>query len=52
MTGGRDVAPPELVDELSRRYIQMYEQIIGRKFEYGATPVLARIERNLKSYRL
>jgi phosphoribosylaminoimidazole-succinocarboxamide synthase len=45
-------APAELVAELSRRYIQMYEQITGRKFEYGATPVLPRIERNLKSYRL
>ena len=45
-------APPDLVQELSRRYIQMYEQITGRKFEYGETPVLPRIERNLESYRL
>ena len=43
-------APAELVQELSLRYIQMYEQITGRKFEYGAKPVLPRIERNLKSY--
>jgi phosphoribosylaminoimidazole-succinocarboxamide synthase len=42
-------APPELVQELSRRYIQMYEQITGEKFAFGATPVLPRIERNLKS---
>jgi phosphoribosylaminoimidazole-succinocarboxamide synthase len=42
-------APPDLVQELSRRYIQMYEQITGEKFAYGATPVLPRIERNLKS---
>jgi hypothetical protein len=40
------------VAELSRRYIQMYEQITGRKFAYGATPVLPRIERNLQSYRV
>jgi phosphoribosylaminoimidazole-succinocarboxamide synthase len=43
-------APQELVEELSRRYIQMYEQITGGKFRYGETPVLPRIERNLKSY--
>ena len=43
-------APPELVEELSRRYIQMYEQITGKKFEPGETPIEPRIERNLKSY--
>ena len=43
-------APPELVAELSRRYIAMYEQITGAKFVEGATPLLARIERNLKAY--
>jgi len=42
-------APPELVQELSRRYIAMFEQITGRRFEYGETPILPRIERNLKS---
>ncbi|MGD0023309.1 MAG: phosphoribosylaminoimidazolesuccinocarboxamide synthase [Xanthobacteraceae bacterium] len=45
-------APPELVEELSRRYILMYEQITGTKFEYGETPILPRIENNLKSYAL
>jgi phosphoribosylaminoimidazole-succinocarboxamide synthase len=45
-------APADLVAELSRRYIQMYEQITGKKFAYGATPVLPRIERNLQSYRV
>jgi len=42
-------APPELVEELSRRYIQMYEQITGGKF----VPVNyrhPRMERNLKQY--
>jgi len=43
-------APYDLVEELSRRYIRMYEQITGTKFEYGATPILPRIERNLRSY--
>jgi len=45
-------APPELVQELSRRYIQMYEQITASKFEYGATPILPRLARNLKPYAL
>jgi phosphoribosylaminoimidazole-succinocarboxamide synthase len=44
-------APAELVAELSRRYIQMYEQITGAKFQYGETPVLPRLARNLQSYR-
>ncbi|MDO8561779.1 MAG: phosphoribosylaminoimidazolesuccinocarboxamide synthase [bacterium] len=43
-------APKELVEELSRRYIQMYEQITSEKFVPGETPVLPRIERNLKKY--
>lgn len=43
-------APRELVEELSRRYIQMYEQITGGKFEYGETPILPRMERNLRPY--
>lgn len=43
-------APPELVTELSRRYIAMYEQITGARFVHGATPILARIERNMKAY--
>jgi phosphoribosylaminoimidazole-succinocarboxamide synthase len=45
-------APADLVAELSRRYIQMYEQITGTKFAYGETPVLPRIERNLQAYRV
>ena len=43
-------APAELVDELSRRYIQMYERITGETFKPGAEPVLARIEANLQPY--
>jgi phosphoribosylaminoimidazole-succinocarboxamide synthase len=45
-------APADLVAELSRRYIEMYEQITSEKFRHGDTPALARIERNLKSYGL
>jgi phosphoribosylaminoimidazole-succinocarboxamide synthase len=45
-------APPELIQELSRRYIAMYEQITDTKFQYGDTPILARIERNLKPLAL
>ncbi len=43
-------APQELVEELSRRYIQMYEQITGEKFSPGELPVIPRMERNLKQY--
>ena len=45
-------APKELVEELSRRYIQMYEQITGDKFVPGETPVIPRIERNLIPYAI
>ncbi len=45
-------APPDLVQELSRRYIRMYEQITGQKFEYGETPILPRIARNLRACAL
>lgn len=43
-------APRELIEELSRRYVLMYEQITGNKFEAGKQPILKRIEKNLKSY--
>ncbi|MCE9541294.1 phosphoribosylaminoimidazolesuccinocarboxamide synthase [Candidatus Kaiserbacteria bacterium] len=43
-------APQDLVDELSRRYIQMYEQITGETFVKGETPIIPRIEKNLKQY--
>jgi phosphoribosylaminoimidazole-succinocarboxamide synthase len=45
-------APKELVEELSRRYIRMYEQITGRAFVPGEEPIAARIARNLKPYAL
>ena len=43
-------APPELVEEMSRRYIQMYEQITGEKFIAGEEPIIPRMEQNLKQY--
>ena len=43
-------APPELVAELSRRYIQMYETITEKTFVPGEEPILSRIEKNLKQY--
>lgn len=42
-------APADLVDELSRRYVRMYEQITGEGFVPGAVPILPRIERNLRA---
>lgn len=45
-------APPELIEELSKRYVQMYEQITGQKFKPGAQPILSRIEKSLKAYAI
>lgn len=46
-------APEELVAELSRRYIRMYEQITGEKFaEDISAPIKERLERNLSPYRV
>jgi len=43
------VAPPEMVAELSRRYIEIYEKITGKKFEHDFnTPIMERIINNLK----
>lgn len=43
-------APTELVEELSRRYIRMYEQLTGEAFKAGEEPIEARIEGNLRTY--
>ena len=45
-------APQELVDELSRRYIEMYEQITGKAFESGAIPIIERMDKNLRPYAI
>ena len=44
-------APPEMVDELSRRYIEIYEQLTGEKFsvDQNENPLL-RMEGNLRKY--
>jgi phosphoribosylaminoimidazole-succinocarboxamide synthase len=41
-------APEELVVELSRRYIQLYEMITGNDFKADVGDVSGRIEKNLK----
>jgi phosphoribosylaminoimidazole-succinocarboxamide synthase len=43
-------APAELVREMTRRYVQMYEQITGETFTPGETPIEVRIGRNLAAY--
>lgn len=46
-------APDDMVAELSSRYIQIYEQITGQKFETDLqTPIIERIEKNLKPYSI
>lgn len=45
-------APADMVEEMSRRYVKMYEQITGEKFMPGEEPILPRIERNLKTYAI
>lgn len=41
-------APEGLVVELSKRYIQLYEMITGKRFEAETGDVTTRIEKNLK----
>jgi phosphoribosylaminoimidazole-succinocarboxamide synthase len=42
-------APPELVAELSRRYIEIYETITGKPFNHDfSQPIMERIINNLK----
>jgi len=41
-------APQDLVIELSRRYIKLFEMITGKRFETETGDVSCRIERNLK----
>lgn len=45
-------APAELVEELSRRYIQIYEQITGDTFKVETGDIERRIEKNLKKYAI
>ena len=43
-------APPELVAELSLRYIRLYEMITGEEFKFEDKIILERIEENLSKY--
>ncbi|MEY4747131.1 MAG: Phosphoribosylaminoimidazole-succinocarboxamide synthase [Candidatus Parcubacteria bacterium] len=43
-------APADMIEEMSRRYVTMYEQITDRRFVPGEEPVLARIEKNIRAY--
>jgi len=46
-------APADMVAELSRRYIEIYEQLTGLKFSVDeSVPPLARMEKNLATYRI
>jgi len=45
-------APKELVEELSRRYIRIYEQITGIPFKTESLDIEQRIENNLKNYQI
>ena len=46
-------APLEMVAELSSRYIQIYEQLTGKKFETElSVDISERISKNLEAYRL
>jgi len=47
-------APDELVIELSRRYILLYEKITGQKFNFpdSSKSILERIKNNLKKYNI
>lgn len=46
-------APADMVAELSSRYIQIFEQITGEKFEADLeTPLVERIAANLKKYSI
>ncbi len=43
-------APDELVIELASRYIDIYERITGKAFEFTERNINERIEKNLKKY--
>ncbi len=46
-------APADMVAELSRRYIEIYQQLTGKKFSVDTSvPPVARMEKNLAKYRI
>ncbi len=44
-------APEDMVLELSRRYIDIYEKLSGKKFEKHSGDMATRIEKNLAQYK-
>ena len=46
--GEQPVMPDDMIEEVSRRYIRVYENISGREFECSDFPVKERIVNNLK----
>jgi phosphoribosylaminoimidazole-succinocarboxamide synthase len=45
-------APADMVTELSRRYIKIYEQITGETFQIETGDIIKRIENNLKKFAI
>jgi len=45
-------APKEMVEELSRRYIGIYEQLTERAFVREEGDIISRIEKNITPYRI
>jgi phosphoribosylaminoimidazole-succinocarboxamide synthase len=46
-------APAEMVEELSRRYIEIYEKLSGQKFNVeDSADLIARIDSNLSRYKI
>lgn len=45
-------APADMVAELTRRYIEIYEQLTGEKFAVDSSAPAQRIEKNLARYRI
>lgn len=45
-------APEDMITELSRRYVKIYEQITGLPFEMESGDIEKRIENNLKKYQI
>lgn len=45
-------APADMIEEMSNRYIRMYEQITATQFVKGAAPIVGRLEKNLKEYAI
>jgi phosphoribosylaminoimidazole-succinocarboxamide synthase len=45
-------APPEMITEMSRRYVSLYEQLTGETFTRQEEGIEERISKNLEKYRM